>query len=39
VYVLSYAARNLVDGINGPRQEPDITQARRPAWFRRAFYF
>lgn len=38
VYVLRHGARDLVDGLSS-RQEPDITQARRPEWSRRAFYF
>jgi len=35
LYVLQHGARDLVDGINGPGRNPDIT---RPAdQFRRAF--
>jgi hypothetical protein len=39
VYVLPRGVRDLADGINKPAGNPDITQARRPEWFRRAFYF
>jgi hypothetical protein len=30
LYVLPRGVRDLVDGINGPGRNPDITQARRP---------